>query len=343
MPQTFVLLLFLLGVLPSIEAPPPRRLALGSCANQELPQPVWTTMLAQDPQLVLLLGDNIYADTEDARVRAAAYNQLAAVPEFAELRRRVPILAIWDDHDYGAGDGGVEFPDKERSKSQLLDFFGVPPGDEVRGRPGIYQAKILGPEGKRLQILMLDGRSFRSPLLPDPSPFRRYQPNFDRAATMLGEEQWQWLREQLQKPAEFRLIASGVQVLGYANGFESWKTMPLEQEKLFATIRETGAEGVFFVSGDAHFTQISRADGGVGYPLYELISSGLTHGNRFGAARPAPLALYPPYGGINFGTIEFAWEPEPAVTLRSHNIEGEVVFEHRIRLSELKPSKEAVK
>lgn len=341
-------LLALLSLLPAFprataaQVPPAHRLALGSCADQEKPQAVWRAIDATEPELVVLLGDNIYADTTDARVRAAAYAKLGDVADFAALRRRVPFFVTWDDHDYGANDGGAEFPDKERSKEQMLDFFGVPPNAEVRSRPGVYQSKILGPEGQRVQILLLDGRSFRSPLLRDPSPLRRYQPNFDPAATMLGEAQWAWLREQLKKPAEWRLIGSGVQVLGYAHGFESWKTMPLEQEHLFAAIRETAASGVVFLSGDAHYTQISRADGGVGYPLYELTSSGLTHGNRLGAARFSPLALHRPYGGINFATLDFTWGEQPSLMLRARDVDGEVVFEQRIDLAELQPSEETV-
>jgi alkaline phosphatase D len=337
----------LLGLLPAFSSAGEEkalgRLAVGSCADQERPQTVWKAFAATAPDLVVLLGDNIYADTEDPEVRAAAYAKLGAVPEFAELRRRVPFLFTWDDHDYGANDAGAEYPEKEESKRQMLDFFGVPEDHELRRRPGVYQAKIFGPEGRRVQVILLDGRSFRSPLLEDPSPWRRYRPNLDPVATMLGEQQWAWLREQLRQPAEFRLIGSGVQVLSYAAGFEGWKTMPLEQERLFAAIRETRAAGVVFISGDAHYTQIVRADGGVGYPLYELVSSGLTHGNAPGASRPSPLALYRPYGGINFGTIDFAWEGRPSITLRSHDSLGLVVFEHRVFLEDLQPPTEPVK
>ena len=46
-------------------ADPLSRIAFGSCATQERPQPIWTSVLASRPQLLLLLGDNIYADTKD--------------------------------------------------------------------------------------------------------------------------------------------------------------------------------------------------------------------------------------------------------------------------------------
>ncbi len=41
------------------------RIAFGSCAGQDQPQPIWEAVLAQDPQLWIWAGDNIYGDTED--------------------------------------------------------------------------------------------------------------------------------------------------------------------------------------------------------------------------------------------------------------------------------------
>jgi alkaline phosphatase D len=311
------------------------RIALGSCARQTLPQPIWTAIAATRPQLFLFLGDNVYADTVDMVEMRRDYEMLAAVPEFAAFRERVPILAMWDDHDYGANDAGAEYPKKVESKALLLDFFDEPAGSPRRRREGIYLAKVFGPAGRRVQIILLDGRTFRSPLERSPSPRYRYRPSTDPERTMLGEEQWTWLAEQLREPAEFRLVASGVQVLGYADGFESWKNLPLEQERLFRTIREAEASGVVFLSGDAHFTLLKRSDGGVGYPLYELTSSGLTHGNPLGAARPSPLAVHGPYGGRNFATIDFEWKDDPVLVLRARDEAGNPVFEHRIPRSEL--------
>ncbi|MEM7583600.1 MAG: alkaline phosphatase D family protein [Acidobacteriota bacterium] len=327
--------------LPAISTPI-ERIALGSCADQERPQRIWPAIAETEPQVFLFLGDNVYADTYDMAEMRSAYETLAAVPEFAAFRERVPILATWDDHDFGWNDAGAEYPHKASTKTLMLDFFGVPADDASRQRPGVYQAKIFGPPGQRLQIILLDGRWFRSELIEDPSPYRRYEPDLDPASTLLGEAQWRWLRKQLEQPAELRLIASGIQVLGYAAGFESWKNMPLEQERLFDLIRDARAAGVVLLSGDAHFTQIKRGDGGIGYPLYEFTSSGLTHGNPAGAARPSPLSLHRPYGGLNFGLIEVRWQGDPSVKLSARDIRGTVVFEHTIRLAELQPPTEII-
>ena len=73
----------------------PRRIAFGSCARQDKPQPIWDAVLASEPDLFVFLGDNIYGDTRDPTVLRAKYAQLAAQPGFKRLRERVPVLATW--------------------------------------------------------------------------------------------------------------------------------------------------------------------------------------------------------------------------------------------------------
>ena len=84
----------------------PSRIAFGSCADQNRPQPILEEVVARDPDLFVYLGDNIYGDTEDMGELRAKYSVLAAKPEFQALREHCPTLAVWDDHDYGAIDSG---------------------------------------------------------------------------------------------------------------------------------------------------------------------------------------------------------------------------------------------
>ena len=106
----------LLTVLPLSAAEPVTRIALGSCADQDKPQPIWEAIVAQQPQLFLFLGDNVYADTEDMAVMRATYAKLAAIPGYQKLKATCPVLAIWDDHDYGVNDGGAEFAKRAEAK-----------------------------------------------------------------------------------------------------------------------------------------------------------------------------------------------------------------------------------
>jgi alkaline phosphatase D len=61
------------GVLPTDA--PVRRIAFGSCAHQDKPQPIWDVIATAEPDL-LLLGDNVYADSSDPQRIRAAYKKL---------------------------------------------------------------------------------------------------------------------------------------------------------------------------------------------------------------------------------------------------------------------------
>src|SRR5688500_4138818 len=89
---------------------PLTRIAFGCCADEDGPQPVWDAVEGAKPQLLLLLGDNVYGDTLDMDVLRAKYAKLAAIPTFARLRKSCEVMATWDDHDYGTNDAGAEHP-----------------------------------------------------------------------------------------------------------------------------------------------------------------------------------------------------------------------------------------
>lgn len=319
------------------------RVGIGSCAHQDRPQPIWQSILEAQPDLFLFIGDNIYADTEDPKAMAADYAKLAAKPGFAKLRARVPILPMWDDHDYGTNDGGADYPMKETSQRLLLDFFGVPEDDPRRKRPGIYHAEVFGPPGRRVQVILLDTRYFRGPLVKRPGGddpiLGRYLVQEDPRVTMLGELQWAWLGEQLEAPAEVRLVVSGIQVVANDHGYEKWGNLPHERARLYRLLADKKAAGVILISGDRHKAELSMMDAGLGYPLYDLTASGLNQGHkRWYYFEKNQHRVATMRWGDNFGVIEIDWADEdPEIRLDARYSDGSVAFSHRIRLSTLQP------
>lgn len=318
-----------------------RRIGLGSCADQDKPQLIWDAALAARPELFVFGGDNVYASQQPWSRAAldAAYATQARVPGFARLRQAVPHLAIWDDHDYGLNDGGAEFAHKPSSKDAFLDFWQVPPGDERRHREGLYTARSFGPAGQRVQVILLDGRWFRSALKPTDqrgAPGKeRYLPDPDPAKTLLGAAQWAWLDARLREAADLRLIVSSIQVLAEGHGYERWGNLPAERQRLFDLIARTRARGVVFLSGDRHIGAVYRETTGTPYPLYELTSSGITHPwadarepgpNRLGALVTVPHA----------GLVDIDWAAR-RVRLALHGIDGQTVQAHHLALNELQP------
>ncbi|MDP4790509.1 MAG: alkaline phosphatase family protein, partial [Verrucomicrobiales bacterium] len=159
-----ILLLSLSMMAPAGEPAALSRILFGSCLKEAEASPIFETILAHKPGLFLFLGDNIYADTSDMAVMQAKYDVLAATPKFAELMKACPVHATWDDHDYGLNDAGADYEKRDEAQKIFIDFWGDAADSPRRTRPGIYEAKIYGEEGTRVQVIMLDTRYFRGPL-----------------------------------------------------------------------------------------------------------------------------------------------------------------------------------
>jgi len=320
------------------------RVALGSCADQDKPQPIWDAVLATKPQAFLFLGDNVYSSDPARMDDRAQYAKLAAQPGFQKLRSSVPLMVTWDDNDYGMNDGGVDYTDRRARQVVFNDFWQVPAGDPRRQRDGVYTSAIAGPIGRRIQFIVLDTRSFRTALTPkakDDPRVGRYIPSRDPRQSMLGEDQWQWLEGELKQPADLRILISSIQVVPEDHLWEKWQNMPLERRRLFSLIRDTKATGVVFVSGDRHLAEISMMDGSVGYPLYDLTASALTQSwLDWRMQEPNRHRVGTMNFGNNFGLIEVDWDAtDPIVRLQLRDEANDVILQQKLRLSWLRPGR----
>jgi alkaline phosphatase D len=325
------------------------RIALGSCAKQDRSMPIWAAVRDFRPDVLLMLGDNIYGDTEDMAELRAKYGRLAADSGFAAVRTAVPIVAIWDDHDYGVNDGGREYPLRRESLQVFCDFFEIPAAAAVRTQEGIYRSMVVGPPGRRVQFLCLDTRFHRSPLESLPKAERvkgrgPYVPSADPEATVLGAAQWAWLAATLREPVELRIVLSSIQLASTEHGWEHWGNFPLERARLLATLRDSEAPGVIIVSGDRHSAEISRIPAGpdaLAYPLYDLTASSFNQPKRVDRDdEPNRYRLGSRFHGANFGSIEIDWSSaadggSPAVRLAIHDVDGNVVRSAEIPAGEL--------
>lgn len=299
---------------------PLTRIAFGSCINTNS-HPMLDRVLATPFDLFILLGDNIYADTTNPVVMARKYRERKEGPFFQTLLKKAPVLATWDDHDFGGNDAGAEYPMKAESQKLFLEFAGDPPDSPRRKREGVYDAQVFGPAGRRVQVILLDTRYFRSRLSTGTNNVEpsggRYVPNPDPALTMLGAVQWQWLEEQLRVPAELRIIASSIQFLSEFSGAEAWANLPREKQRLLDLLQKTKASGTLFISGDRHWAELSRLDRPGDYPIFDLTSSALTEEHKRGTPTPNRFRDGPTFHHPNLGLIQIDWSgPRPNVSLR---------------------------
>ena len=113
---------------------PLTRIGFGSCINTQA-HPMLDRTLTLPFGLFVLLGDNIYADTTNPAVMAEKYRVRKESPFFQALRRKAPLLATWDDHDFGGNDAGASYPMKVESQKLFCDFMDVPADSPRRRRP----------------------------------------------------------------------------------------------------------------------------------------------------------------------------------------------------------------
>ena len=315
------------------------RIGVGSCLGQNQPQPVWDSILRLEPrpQLFMMMGDGVYGDIKsaDAKELIQAYRDQSVRPELARARQEMPFLATWDDHDYGGNDKGADFEHKETAAKLFHDFWQMKP--ERPQDQGIYYARTYGVEGKRVQIIMLDTRSFRSDLRKKTNSFKywgRYEPIGDPDRTMLGKGQWAWLEEQLQEAADVRLIVTSVQLLAAGHGFERWGNLPLERERFFQLIDDTGARGVILLSGDRHNGALYQIELKNGQRLPEMTSSSLNRSYGPSKDAPTPERLSRMYNQENFGILDIDWRLR-RISLSLKDIGGEMLDSLTVKFSDL--------
>eukprot|EP00947_MAST-08B_sp_MAST-8B-sp1_P001994 g1994.t1 len=261
------------------------------------------------PDLTILAGDNVYGDCRSAECAelSAAYARLQSKPSFVGYRSRLPIVAVWDDHDAGQNDGGAANPYKAKAKELAASFYDYAGTDERLQRPGLYTSYAFGPVGRRVQVILLDTRWFRSNFDCaragcahdyDAPGSEVYRPTSDASKTMLGAAQWQWFEERLAEPADLRLVVTSIQFLASGTGYECWRMLPHERQRMFDAIRRArplGGNGVVLLSGDRHVGGIYRLQAGqnesamentAGYDVWEATASSFTHSSGGSASRP---------------------------------------------------------
>ena len=309
------------------------RIGLAGCHRQDQPAPALWRYVQAEPDLMLCVGDNVYADTEtDIAYLHDQHAMLASLPAFQKLKSQAVFAATWDDHDYGLNNFGKDYPLRDASRRVFREFWDAAefiPDD----RDGVYHARYFGEGDRRLQILLLDGRYNRD--------------DEGDASDTLGEAQWAWLAAELEKPAALRLVVNGYQFLLDRNQkMETWSKFPAAQRRLFDTLCESGAEGIVFIAGDQHYGEVSRWPGAIGYDAIEFMFSGVNQEEPhvFSTKRVSPVA----HAKHAYALMDIVWRTtetdEPHVVFRAFDADtGAVELTYRGNFSELKTPRQMLR
>jgi alkaline phosphatase D len=313
------------------------RVALGSCywapdpteppsARRETDYGIFPVIAARQPDLMLWLGDNVYLRDMDASSRTGLlerYGHNRALPELQALLASTHHYAVWDDHDYGPNDSDRSYRDKHWSREVFTLFWGNPSAG-IEGSPGITTRF----DWADVEFFLLDNRWNRSPNMR--STGRRQ---------VFGEVQMEWLIDALSSSrATFKVVVAGGQVLNPVRTAETYANFPEERQELLRRVQEEAVRGVLFLTGDRHFSELSKMDRPGTYPLYDLTVSPLaTWIERNGGREPNTLRVP---GTLvaeqNFGLMEVTGpRGERRLTLSVLDVAGAVKWTRTVAASEL--------
>ena len=285
------------------------KIGLGSCLDQDYPQPIWQSIKKEDLNYFIFLGDNVYGDTRYGSLRKmkSAYDkQKKVLPDFLN---DISIFSIWDDHDFGINDGGADYRFKRQAQELYLDFWDITKDDDRSNREGIYFSKNEIFFNKKFKFIFLDTRFFRSKLKGKKS---NYIENIEPDATILGNAQWTWLENELKSDFDFLFIFSSIQIIAKDHRFEKWSNFPNERAKLFELLEQFNDKTILF-SGDRHRAGIYRKNG-----IIEVTSSSMNKpGSSF--SETDSYLIGKTYPQENYGVLEIL---ENTIHIKIKDIKG---------------------
>jgi len=233
---------------------------------------IFKRMKKKGGDFMLWLGDNTYYFGKDYESGENMFQrqlkQRRKYPILNDFLGSLPQYAIWDDHDFGPNNADSSFQLKEDALKVFQHFWPNTYPDQK-----VFKGNYFSFRYADCDFYMTDGRFWRS------------APG-DSSASMLGETQMTWLKKQLiTSTATFKFIAVGSQVIDNSNFGEYYQQYPREYNELLSFITDNNVKGVIFLTGDKHFTELTRHVSERGYPFYDFTCSPLT-------SPPVPIRLF---------------------------------------------------
>ena len=238
--------------------------AVASCMDDKWKnQHIWKELLSFEPDMIFLIGDVVYADKYISEISfenlSSRYLETVKTLPLYKTSKLIPVLAIWDDHDYGMNNGHGNFKYKQKMTRLFRDFFPLPEKHSHLSKgPGIS----FTLRTKKQNFIFTDGRSFQTPPQSD-------------TPSLWGKKQENWILKNLSNNPSW--IISGTQILGRHHSFESFETGFPENFKMMMNRIMKTSSPAFFLSGDRHLSELLKIDSKeetwAEYNTYELTTS----------------------------------------------------------------------
>lgn len=297
------------------------RVAIVSCISDIVHIPLlWDNLKDQNPDYIFMIGDNVYGDLFHDYIEITEshlwerYARSWKVFKIFQQTHLKPVLAIWDDHDFGKNNSDSSFENKEFSLFLFRTFFNQEYDTlNLEQGPGVsFSFKVA-----KNVFIFLDDRFFRDS-------------NENKRGSYFSENQVHWIKDQFKKNADdtFWLI-SGNQWFGTKGQDESFEINHPETLYLFFRSIELDKFNVHLISGDSHFSEIKKILVG-DKNVYEITSSAM-HALPVGKMEPDSRRL----SGSNFPNFvmaEFNSKENLNHTFSSYTLFNYELFRHTIPL-----------
>lgn len=241
------------------------KLAVASGLNNKDPMGIWETLLRKNPEYLLLIGNNLYADNESENLDPMTpeklwqrYIETRLTLPFYYHQKLIPTHALWDEHDYGPRNREEEYEYKNKSKEIFKVFWAQSLAEENWTQSfGIGGLLSLGD----FNLYFLDARSFRSS-----HPEGKH----------LGIDQTSWLINSLRSEARPSLIIKGDQFFGGYHPVDSFEGKhPQDFSQFIKSLKELSTPFIF-LSADQNYSEIMQFPRSLfGKPSFEITSSPL--------------------------------------------------------------------
>jgi|CXWL01.1.fsa_nt_gi alkaline phosphatase D len=319
--------------------PPAVRIAVASCFYVNEPEfdrpgapyggdyDILGAVTRSHPDLMLWMGDNAYLREGDFDSRTGVFHRYThsrSLPELQPLLAATSHYATWDDHDFGPNDSDRSYGGRFLTRAAFELFWANPPLG-ADGGGGVTSSFGWSD----VDVFMLDNRWYRDA-----------QGRVTGDRSYLGRNQIEWLLNGLKSSrATFKLVVIGGQTVNNSVTFENYATYGAERALLLDRLQEERIPGVIFLTGDKHWTELSRMERGSSYPLYDLTVSPLTAGPSTGwkSEQNASRVDGTLVSERNFGLLEVTGPlKERVLTITILDRTGAVRWTRAIPASELK-------
>jgi alkaline phosphatase D len=301
---------------------------------------IFTMMAKEKSDFMLWLGDNWYTRDVDYYSNWGLFKRAATdrkIPVLQDFWKSMPHYAIWDDHDYGWNDGDASYPFKKSSRDVFKSYWANP---SYGVKDDAIYSKFTWND---VDVFLMDDRWYRSN--DNMKDSINGKPNPDKQ--MFGREQIQWLKNALLQSnansnINFRIIATGSQVLNPNSPFDCFRRFPAEYNDFLEFLAENKINGVVFFTGDRHHSEIIKLERKGSYPLFDITSSPLTSGTHSfgGPEKDNPARVLGIDKLQNYARVSFSGKSaERKMQIDFLGVKGELIKSWSITQGELKSSK----